>query len=691
MPKPVKQRRRATAKPVPAKAPPGRAASHGPRRKVTDWWPVLGPAILVVMTLACYWVPMTSTETSILWDAADYHRAVQDYMSQELHAGRIPFWTPYPWAGYPFLADPQVGAWYPPNWPFFWSGISSRVLFMEHCLHAMWACFGAYFLAWRLVRHRQSAVLAGLCYGFSGLFVANSSHTGVLQTISWTPWLLLLLDRALASNTLRNTILGGMAAGMMILAGHFQMSLYSFVALGLYAAARVLQEPRRWMQIFAPALAIPIVGTLISGIGTLPGLELAAASVRSTLNAVAHHEGAMPLPALITLVYPNFYGGILWGQYHGPFEMTQYYYYSGILLLPLALLGLRNRAFRWMALLFTIPPIWYAVGPFGGLYLLIARLPGFSSVRAPVNMWLVPALGLPILAAAGLAALAEIKPVKWLPAAVLAFFCADLFYVQSAGNQLAYSRTSYAQLYGIKEARFQQVLSSHLPPLTRFDAPDIMVALGPLSEFLTTRTEVTYGYSPLKPSRYADYVEAIKSNPRLRDGLNVIVWFDPQTGGLRPNPTALPRVNFPQMLVPVRSSEESKQRLLTLDQAHEALVPAQMAVSAQDGNGLAQVREFTPGHYRIHYRCASPSVLRVGSSYYNGWTASVNGKPVEIFPVDHALTGVLAPAGENDVDLDYHSAYFLPGVLLTLLSVAGCVAVLVASKRGRQVKTLLTQ
>ncbi len=662
-----------------------------PEPKRADIWPLLGPAILVVMTLACYWVPMTSTQTSILWDAADFHRAVQDYLSQELHAGRIPFWTPYPWAGYPFLADPEVGVFYPPNWPFFWIGVTSRVLFMEHCLHAMWACFGAYFLALRLVRHRQAAVLAGLCYGLSGFFVANSSHTGVLQTAAWTPWLLLLLDRALESNTLRNTILGGLAAGMMILAGHFQTSLYSCVALGLYATAKVVQQPRRWIPIFGLALAIPLIGALLSGISTLPGLELTAASTRASLKAIDRTEGVLPPAALTTLVYPNFYGGILSGQYRGPFEMTQYYYYSGILLLPLALLGLRNRALRWMALLLTAPPIWYALGASAGLYLVVARLPGFSSVRAPVNMWLVPALGLPILAAAGLAALAEIKPVKWLPAAVLAFFCVDLFYVQSAGNQLAYSRTSYEQLYGAKEERFRQALSAHLPPLTRFDAPDIMVALGPLSEFLTTGTEVTYGYSPLKPRRYTDYIEAMKANPRLRDGLNVSVWFDTQTGGLHPNPTALPRVNFPQELVPVHSTEESKQRLPALDQSRQALVPAEMAVATQDGNGAAQVREFTPGHYRIHYRCSSPSVLRVGSSYFNGWKAQLNGKPIASFPVDHTLTGVLVPAGENDVDLDYHPAYFLPGALLTLVAAAGCAAAWAASKRGRQVKTLPTQ
>src|SRR5580704_1305383 len=233
-----------------------------PEKKRVDRWPVLGPMILLAVTLVCYWTPMTSGGTSIYGDAADQDQVFQSYLSQEIHAGRIPFWSPYPWSGYPFMADPQVGAWYPLNWPFFLIGVTPRVLVVEHWLHALLACFGAYFLAFRLVRHRPSAVLTGLCYGLSGFFVGHSSHTPMLQCAAWMPWLLLLLHKGVASHALRNTLLGGIAAGMMILAGHFQTILYSFLALGLFAVALALAQPRRWIQILGMALAIPLIGTL---------------------------------------------------------------------------------------------------------------------------------------------------------------------------------------------------------------------------------------------------------------------------------------------------------------------------------------------------------------------------------------------------------------------------------------------
>ena len=642
-----------------------------------DPWRVLAPIILFLATLACYWVPMTSAHTSILWDAADLFRVRQDYLSRELHAGRIPFWTPYPWAGYPFLADPEVGAWYPLNWPFFLIGVSPHVLVVEHWLHALLASFGAYFLALRLVGYRPGAVLAGLCYGLSGYFVGHSSHTVMIQGAAWTPWLLLLLDRGLASHAVRHTVLGGLAAGAMILVGHFQTALYSFLALGLFATARVIEQPRRWARILGCALAVPFIGTLISAIATGPGLELAMHSVRTTLAAVTHQEGIIPFPALATLFYPNFYG-LFSENYQGPQDITQFYFYAGILLVPFAICGWwRNRAMRWTGLLLVVPTIWYAMGQPAGLYLLVARLPGFSSVRAPVHVWFVPTLGLALGAAAGLAEAAARWPVKWLPRIVLAVTCVDLFYFQSATNPLAYARISYEDLYGAREQLFGQYVGSHLPPLTRFEAPDMLTAFGPLQHYLDLRAEVSYGYPPpLKLTRYTDYIEAMAGNPALRNGLNVSLWLDMEAGAIRGNPNALPRANFPKSLVAVQSMEESRQRLPTLDQARQALVPAAFAVPAQDGSGAAEVREFAPGHYRIHYRSASRSVLRVGSAYFDGWSAKASGERLDVFPVDHALTGVLVPPGEADVDLDYHSNYFWAGVLVTLSSLLACLGLL---------------
>ena len=179
------------------------------------------------------------------------------------------------------------------------------------------------------------------------------------------------------------------------------------------------------------------------------------------------------------MLAPDSYG-TLSGNYNGPQDITQFYFYAGVLLVPLAIFGLWDRRLRIVGLLLIVPTIWYAMGRSAGLYLLIARLPGFSSVRAPVNIWFVPSLGLALLAASGLVVLVRKWPVQWLPVAVLLFFCADLFYHQSATNPVAYARQSYDELYASKEDLFQRAVANGMPPLTRFDGIEALASFGPM-------------------------------------------------------------------------------------------------------------------------------------------------------------------------------------------------------------------
>jgi hypothetical protein len=380
-------------------------------------------------------------------------------------------------------------------------------------------------------------------------------------------------------------------------------------------------------------------------------------------------------------VDPDFYG-VFSGNYHGPEDITEYYFYTGILLVPLAIFGLRDRRVRIASLLLIVPTVWYAMGQSAGLYLLIARLPGFSSIRAPVNIWFVASLGLALLAAAGMLALVQKWPIRWLPAAILVFFCADLFYHQSATNPLAYSRQSYEALYGSKEELFRQAVANGLPPLTRFDGIEFLASFGPMSHFLDQRTEVTYGYGPLKLARYADFVTAMQSNPALRKDLNVSRWLDGRTGDVHILADPLPRANFPKTVTPVNEAD-IKQRLATLDPAQQALVPAGTLVAAQDPDGVADVREFTPGHYLIHYQCSKPSLLRVGNAYFPGWRARSGNQDLPVLPVDRALIGIMVPAGQSDLVLDYHSTYFVPAAATTLVALLACVGLLILSRQER--------
>jgi uncharacterized membrane protein YfhO len=45
------------------------------------------------------------------------------------------------------------------------------------------------------------------------------------------------------------------------------------------------------------------------------------------------------------------------------------------------------------------------------------------------------------------------------------------------------------------------------------------------------------------------------------------------------------------------------------------------------------------------------------------------------------LIGVVVPAGQGDLVLDYHSTYFVPAAVVTLVSLLACLAALAVTRR----------
>src|SRR5262245_31184257 len=115
--------------------------------------------LLVAAVLVFQWEPLFGSKSSIQWDAVDVHYSSQKYFSDHIRAGELPHWTPYIFSGFPFLADPQVGAFYPLNWPFFVLGITPGAIQAELALHMLIAAVGAYLFAWGKLRRVEPALV----------------------------------------------------------------------------------------------------------------------------------------------------------------------------------------------------------------------------------------------------------------------------------------------------------------------------------------------------------------------------------------------------------------------------------------------------------------------------------------------------------------------------------------------------
>ncbi len=626
-------------------------------------------AALVLTLLVFYWTPLFSPDAAIHWDAADVHYSAQRYFAETVRDGRLPHWTPFVFSGFPFLSDPQTAAWYPLHWPFFLAGISPRSIQWELVLHCLLALIGMYRFARLYFDRREVAVLAGVAYAFSGYFADHASHVGMFETAAWLPWLLYALDRAVRRRSWFWTVAAGGVVGMTALIGHFQTALYAGLAAALYLGAICVADHSLLRRAPVALAAAAVIGASIGAVLIVPGVILTGESVRSTMDFSEASDLALRPGSLATMLYADAAGAIS-GQTGQP---APPYLYCGLLLLPLAVFGLRKSRTLVPALALLVPGVWFAFGPAGGFYSLLMWLPGFRNVRAPANIWFVAAFALALLAAAGFSRLLERWNRPYLAFGIPLLLFADLFYWNSAVNPLAYQRASWSDTYGAGLDLFKSRIAGRQPELTRFHAPYAAATFGPLNHPLLTRTETTYGYNPLELSHYFGYIDIASANPKLLNTLGVTRILDPAAGAIRPNPDAVPRAHFPPVVLHAAGESEVRAQLARLDPAAAAILENAEAPSRQDPAGTAEIVAATDSSYRIRCRTASESLLRVAVPRFPGWRATIDGQSVPIVEVDYALMGVLVPAGEHEVELLFRTPYFGVGLVLSCLAFLGSI------------------
>jgi hypothetical protein len=620
-----------------------------------------------------YWKPLLSPNATQQWDTIDYSYCVQKFVSEELKSFSLPHWSEFGYSGFPFLSDPQVAVWYPLDWPFFLAGITPKSMQWELALHALLACIGTWLLARLLLRDELCAGLAAIVYGFSGFFAAHASHLNVVQAAAWLPLVLFGVHTSIRRITPRKVILTGLTCAFLFMIGQFQIAIYAFAAVAVYATVVAMTE-ERWRAAMIVLAVCGIMTVLLSSILWLPALELYGQSTRACVRFVTQTNATLAPRVFWTLLSSNQYGSVS-GTYTGPQDQTQFYFYAGLATVPLAALGLAFKRVRWFALALIVPFGWYAFGPSAGLYGIVARLPGFGAVRAPVHVWFVVALGLALLSGAGLALITRSR-LHWFCLALAIVTFGDVLYWNCLENQLAYFHGSYQTRYGGYEETFKRAV---LPPRAdgaRLYSPVVSNAVGPMNSAYYLHVPVTYGYTPVPLKRYQEYSDAASANPNLLNALNVGLLLAPGAAATTVNTHVLPKVFFPKRI----TSVDPGQALLQLPIAtpfENALVEGNIDDLLQDDSASVRVDSPDPQRYVLHTDAKSPSLLRAAIPWYPAWRASIDGKPVATRIVDQAMIGIPVPAGQHEVVLQYVAGEFRLGATITLLTLAAVVVIAV--------------
>jgi hypothetical protein len=396
-------------------------------------------------------------QNALITDLVIQNYPWKQFIRESLSQGELPLWNPHLFAGMPFLATGQNAGYYP--FSIFFLLLPLSQAYGWYTISQLWlAGVLAYFLGRVLGLKRPSSFIGGLVYQGSGFMLTSAAvFPMIIGAAAWLPLLLACIEKIVAgraqpddgqqtannvgdngrSYTLLWVLLGAAALGMQLLAGHVEITYYTLLVMGLFAAWRLAgsgwrvagsewRVAGRWLlEKSGWLLGMVGLGLMLGAVQLIPLFEIGQVNFREGSATLAEvRSWGFPLRRVLTLALPNFFGNpthhgyvdALTGAYvplPGTSEWGIKNYveggiYFGILPLLLTLLGiwhglrqkwLRHHTFFWVglggfALAFIFGTPLYAILYYG--------LPFINQLHTPFR-WVFPlSLCVAILAGQGI-------------------------------------------------------------------------------------------------------------------------------------------------------------------------------------------------------------------------------------------------------------------------------------------------
>jgi hypothetical protein len=364
------------------------------------WLARLLPVLLVPVALLGDPAAILPTRTYFFRDFTATFFPLRVFTARELREGRLPFWNPYIFEG-----SFHLPALYPPDLLLaFWPSPAFASWLLT--LHLPLAALAAFWLARELGVSRPGALLAGSVYALGGLALSSLNLYVFLQALALAPLVAGLVRRA-ALDGMRRSLGAGVVVALAIstLAVEF---VAQAVLLGLVLG--VVERP-----------SVPGLKRLGVAVGLGVGLAgIPVALVLGLLPETARGGGFAPEVALGNSVHPAVLLQALLPHLFGlpqapaeawwggrfftkglPYFLTLY---LGPLTLALAAIGAGGLPWRRRVVLvgLGILGLLYALGEWGHIALLLARLPMAGVFRFPCKALLLPYLAVSICAGMGI-------------------------------------------------------------------------------------------------------------------------------------------------------------------------------------------------------------------------------------------------------------------------------------------------
>ncbi len=732
-----------------------------------------------------------------LSDILYLYEPARRFAVSELHAGRLPLWEPYDFAGVPFI------------WPKF-----SPLLALQYCiaspvvlawtwaLAAIVAGLGAYRFFRRLLAVSfWPAAVGAWCYPLTAFFIFWQGYpTGL--AVYWLPWILLAVAGTARAAQGAAPVALSVTTWLVVVSGQLDVAAQVLLISGLFALWCLRDAyPRQWLQPPARKAALAMaagfgLGLLLAAPYILPFLDYAQSSARMERRFGGEEDHPpVGLAALPQVVLPDMYGSVQTGSFrlanYNEMESSAAAYcgiLATLLAAPLACCSRRHRGLNVFFGGVSFLALGWSLNVPGLVQLL--RLPGLNMFP---HRRLVFAASFAILALAvvGLEVLRQ-GPLRrrwWfgLPAALLAglgLWCAyrAVFLPEPVDTQLGTAilngesiplvrdlegvrrvQSWFVRHYAAAAAgcglgligwwllwsgRFWRcrglpILAAALvgdllwfgygrnaqcdpalyfPPVPALvevarSAPGRVIGYNCLPANLAAMCGLRdiRGYDGLDPKRLTELLLSVADPQSAVLPLAQTQWLIPRTtftpegalrlppvfdmldvryviyrgsppAGARPafrgadywvmvNSNALGRVFVPHRVETVTEDRARLAKLAGADFDPREVAYVERPVSLPGpARGTASIVEEVPTRVVVAANLETPGLVVLADRWDAGWHAYANGRRVPILRANHALRGVLLPAGASRLEFRYAPASFAWGLGLAGLAAAVLLA-----------------
>lgn len=608
------------------------------------------------------------------------------FLAETLKSGFLPLWSKNLGTGFPLLAEGQIGLFNPFNFFLFKFFDPVTAFNLSFLIIFLTTASGTYLFARSLKLKYLSALFAALIFALSGPFFAHAVHFNLIQALSFLPWLFYLAQT-------KRRWLFSLVLALQIYSGFQQVVLITLIGLLLY----------RRLPIFAV-----IFGFLLA----FPQILLSAQFTQNSFRDVGVHLKEMvkyPFPPihLLTFLNPYFLGdprigtyptfGTNWGIF---WESTGYIGILPLFLILKDLKKIKKNLIFWIILGVSLILLLGKYTPFFFLY----QLPPLNMFRVPARFLFLFVWILVILAAFSFDRIknqtakliifvvaiidisyfsvtynATINPGRWLtkPESVK-FLETDpgWFRITSVypyvrwnhvflkkgwssmeeafalrnnldPNQNLFWQISSADVYaGILPKRYELWKGTVNNGITIDNAQE-KIFISSASAKLYSQAGVKYLLTPYPLDQF-DFVATISANPQ------VLIYK---------NKNAYPHAYLAKNFEVISNMTQLDAKLK--DPANEAVIlekPINLTSGVSEGK--ARVIKNENMEIEIETESSQSALLVLSDSFYPGWKAFLDDRPVEILPVNLNQRAVIVGSGRHQVRFVFQP--FSPDNILSL-------------------------